>query len=117
MKIAQEMSEIFGTVAPPISSIPTNPIQAFGTLVSAGIKIFIFVASLTLLVYMMWGAYDWIVSGGEKEKIAKAQQKITNAVIGIFVLIAVLSVFCIITVDVLHLTDQCLNFKIPTLSP
>ena len=112
--------DIFGTIKPPISSIPDNPTVALGALISTGIQIFIFVAVVAMLIYLLMGAFEWVVSGGEKEKITKAQLKITNAVVGIVIIIAVLSVFCVITVNVLHLppdNGKCFNFTIPTLSP
>jgi hypothetical protein len=37
---------------------------------------------------LLWGAFQWLVSGGEKEKLAAAQQRIVQAIIG-FVLLGV----------------------------
>jgi len=108
---------IFGTIKPPITSIPDEPVAALSSIIAAGIQIFIFVAAIALLIYLLLGAFDWITSGGEKEKISKAQMKITNTIVGIIVLVVVLSVFCLITVDVLHLGDSCFNFTVPVLNP
>lgn len=109
------LQDIFGTIKPPISSIPDNPTEAIGALISTGIHIFIFVAAIAMMIYLLLGAFEWIVSGGEKEKITKAQLKITNAVVGIVVIIAVLAIFNLITVKVLHIFEAPFQFKIPTL--
>ena len=44
------------------------------------------IAILLVLVYLIWGAFDWITSGGDKEAVAKARNKIINALIGLAVL-------------------------------
>jgi len=115
------MEHVIGTIKPPISSIPSEPTVAFGSLISAGIYLFIVVASLAMLIYLMLGAYEWIISGGEKDRLSKAQLKITNAVVGIIVMIVVLSVFCVIKLEILKIPplglDSCFSFTIPTINP
>lgn len=115
--IAASTQDIFGTIKPPVSTIPNDPTVAVGSLISAGIQIFILVAAFALLIYLLLGAFEWIVSGGEKEKLTKAQLKITNAVVGIVIIILVISVFCIVTVNILNLSPdgKCFTFTIPTL--
>lgn len=41
---------------------------------------------LMVLVMLVWGAFDWITSGGDKEAVGKARSKIINALIGMAVL-------------------------------
>jgi len=107
----------FGTINSPISSIPTDPNTAIGSILSLLLKIFMLIALLAMGLYLLLGAFEWITSGGEKEKLTKAQGKIMNAVIGIFILIVVLSVFCVVTVNILKITDSCLNITLPQISP
>lgn len=96
----QTVDQIFGKITPPagmnIGGAGATPEQGFGQFIAFGIKTFIVVAGLFLILYLLWGAFDWIVSGGEKEKITKAQNKITNAVVGIVLVFAVLVVFNIL---------------------
>ncbi len=101
--LATTGEDIFGKIEPPISSIPANSATALGSLISLGIKVFIFISAIALLIYLLLGAFAWITSGGEKEQISKAQLKITNAVVGILVVIVVLVVFRVITVDILKI--------------
>lgn len=58
-----------------LSSFITNIMQlAFG------------LAIVLVLIYLVWGAFDWITSGGDKDAVGKARSKIVNALIGIAVL-------------------------------
>jgi len=46
------------------------------------------IGSIMVLVYFAWGAIDWITSGGDKGKVDTARTKITNAIIGIIILVS-----------------------------
>jgi len=50
------------------------------------IQIIFVIGALGVLAYFVWGAIDWIFSGGDKEKIASARKKIMTAVIGLALL-------------------------------
>lgn len=50
------------------------------------IKLAFIIAILIVLVMLVWGAIEWIVSGGEKEAVGKARGKIINALIGLAIL-------------------------------
>lgn len=69
----------FGVPAPAGSSI-------IGTLVKNVISLFFVFGGIATLLYFVWGAFDWIVSGGDKEKVAGARKKMTNAIIGLVLL-------------------------------
>ncbi len=62
--------------------------RGFGALVSRFFGVALSAASLLLLFYLVWGAIDWMTSGGDKGKVEKARNKITQAVIGLLVLLA-----------------------------
>lgn len=113
MKLAQ--TDIWGTIAPPTGA-PTD----LGVFIGGAIKIFIIVAAVALLIYLLWGAFDWITSGGEKEKLEKARNKMTQAVIGIIIVIFVLALFVVITSEVLNIieiTPQGWKFNLPKFGP
>jgi L-alanine-DL-glutamate epimerase-like enolase superfamily enzyme len=46
------------------------------------------VGGLAALLFLVWGALDWILAGGEDSKVASARQKMTGAVIGLAILAA-----------------------------
>lgn len=50
------------------------------------IGIFFTVGGLGVVIYFVWGAVDWILSGGDKEKVASARKKMTHAIIGLVLL-------------------------------
>jgi len=57
---------------------------------SDAVKNFLIVAfavGLVIVVIMLiWGAFEWIASGGDKESVGKARNRIINALIGFAVL-------------------------------
>lgn len=55
------------------------------------LRFFFVIAGLIALVYLLLGALSWITSGGNKENVEKAQQKIQAAIIGIIVIFLVLA--------------------------
>lgn len=66
-----------------------------GVLVKNAIILIFSFSALGVIAYFLWGAFDWIVSGGDKEKINSARKKMTHALFGL----AILSLsFVIITV-------------------
>ena len=92
--------------------------EGLTTLFSFGINIVIVLAAIFTLVYMLWGASDYITSAGDAEKMNKARQKIINAGIGVVIIIAVLSLWLLITQNILGIfggSDGGFEFKIPTL--
>lgn len=46
------------------------------------------IGSLAVIVYFLLGAFTWITSGGDKTKVEEARNKITNAIIGLVLLVS-----------------------------
>lgn len=44
------------------------------------------IAILVVLIMLIYGAFEWIISGGDKEAVGKARTRIMNALIGLAVL-------------------------------
>lgn len=63
-----------------------NPNATVGGLVTSALQILFIFAALAVLIFIVWAAFDWITSGGDKEKVAAARRKVTNAIIGLFLL-------------------------------
>lgn len=89
------MQDIFGTVnAPPGSEFVKNdPVTGFGTLIGFIIQMVFLVAGLATLIMLLWGALDWLLSEGQKEKLAKAQAKMVNAIVGLLLVVLAFTVF------------------------
>jgi len=97
-------SSVIGTINPPVNDplyTAADPNAAVGKIISMGIQIFFLVAAVATMIYLFWGAFDWISSSGEKEKILKAQNKIMNAVIGLILVVVVFILFNVIMGTVL----------------
>jgi len=115
------VQELFGGISPPdaMNVGGDNPVQGLGKLVAFGINMFITIAGIFLIIYLLWGAFDWISSAGEKEKITKAQNKITNALIGIVLVFVVLTVFNLLAGNLLGIVNPIdgggFEIKLPTL--
>lgn len=68
-------AKVSGNAGPDLSTLITNTINLFFVIGGIGFTIMI-----------LWGAVNWILSGGDKEKIAGARKRITTAIIGLVLL-------------------------------
>ena len=115
------IDDLFGGITPPpaMNVGGADPVQGLGKFIAFGINVFILIAGMFLLIYLLLGAFDWITSGGDKEKVQKAQNKITNALIGmvlIFVVLAVFIAFAGNSLGIIKPNDSGgFDIKIPTL--
>lgn len=57
-----------------------------GSFISNVLTVIFIIAIIAVLFFIVWGAFDWITSGGDKEAVGKARNKIINALIGMAVL-------------------------------
>ncbi len=75
-----------------INLTPGRPAQGInpGTdpriIITNAITIVFVVAVLAVLVFLIWGAFKWITSGGDKEAIKGARGMIVSALVGLAVL-------------------------------
>lgn len=73
----------------PTNIIIEKPKEGFGELgkfVNNLLTLAFGIALLVVLVMLIWGAFEWITSGGDKEAVGKARNRIINALIGMAVL-------------------------------
>jgi hypothetical protein len=59
-----------------------------GSIVSAALTYVFPVAGVMLLVYLLWGGFDYLTSMGDPKKAEGGRNKITNAVIGFIIIFA-----------------------------
>lgn len=67
-------------------------IPSLGGILTFVIRFFFVAAGLAALFYLLLGALSWVTSGGSKENVEKAQQKIIAAVVGVVLIVVVLSI-------------------------
>lgn len=80
------------------------------------LRFFFIVAGLIALVYLLLGAMAWITSGGNKESVDKAREKIQAAVVGLILIFAVLAIVIVIE-NVFFLPGQGLGLSKPIVFP
>lgn len=109
---------------PPQSCISVNQgpgglgfrIPTLSNILTFAIRLFFIIGGLAALVFLLLGALAWITSGGDKENVSKAQQKITNAIIGVILIAVVLAV--IVTLEqVIFGRAICLGLSCPLTIP
>ena len=66
--------------------------SALGILMGNLYNTLIMVSALALLLFLAWGGINWLMSGGDVDKVKKAQDQITNAVIGMVIVIGVVAI-------------------------
>lgn len=90
-----------------------GPNTSVGSIVSFLVAFIIVIAFLAALLYIVIGAFQWITSGGDKQKVADARNHIIAAIIGLIV-IALSFVIINVIMSALGLGDLG-NFQLPTL--
>jgi len=60
------------------------------------LRFFFIIAGLVALLYLLLGALSWITSGGNKESVDKAREKIQAAVVGLILIFVVLALVIVI---------------------
>lgn len=92
--------------------VASTPID---TILKNAFTIVFAVAALTVLVFLIYGAFKWITSGGEKEGTKSARTYITNALVGLAVL-ALAFVILRVVGDLVGF-NVLTGFVIPALGP
>lgn len=78
------ISKLLGSGAP-----NSAPKAGFNSIISLIINLLILAAILLSLLYLIWGGFDWITSGGDKQKLQSARHKVVFAIIGLVIVFLV----------------------------
>jgi hypothetical protein len=69
------------------------------------------IAALLVLLYLIWGAFEWITAEGDSGKLQKARNKMTHAVLGLIILATTLAIFTTLQqflgICVINIGDSC----------
>lgn len=71
-------------------------IPDFGVVLTFLIRTFFIVGGIIALLYLLLGAFSWITSGGNKENVDKAREKIQAAIIGVILIFVVLAIVIVL---------------------
>jgi hypothetical protein len=93
-----------------------DPEQGFGNLIGTLFGGVMTTAAMLTFLYLLWGAVEWITSGGESGKIESARNKITQAMVGLIILAATTALFMLLQqfldICVLNFNGSCSNYKL-----
>lgn len=69
---------------------------AISKFLSNGINLIYSLAAIVLIFMIIWGAFQWLTSGGDKEQLASAQRRIIHAIIGIIIFAAAFAIISVL---------------------
>lgn len=85
--LAQKVEDVFGTIqAPEVIKQYGGGAQGINRFINLGVEALFVAAAIIFSFMVFYSALQWIMSGGEKEKIAAAKGRLFNAIIGITLL-------------------------------
>lgn len=93
------MFNFLAVMAQDVSYAPVTlgfKIPVFNEVLTFIIRFFFIIAGLVALLYLLLGALSWITSGGNKESVDKAREKIQAALIGLILIFVVLAIVAVI---------------------
>lgn len=67
-----------------------------GSFITRVFSAIIIVAGIATFLYLIYGGVQWIMSGGEKDKITEAKSKITQAMIGLAVVASAWAIYSLV---------------------
>lgn len=78
---------VFGKITPPqfIQNIGSGE-RGISRILTTVLNLIYAIAAIAFVFMIIWSAWQWITSGGEKDKVAAARQRLTYAIIGIVIL-------------------------------
>ncbi len=87
-------------------------VPSLGDLIGNVLRLMFFIAGLYALVLLLLGGFQWVSSGGEEKKLGEARNKIINAIIGLVVMVAVLTLVILLE-QVVFGGKVCLGISCP----
>jgi len=83
-------------------------VTELGNLIGAGVGLIIVIALIITFFYLIIGGIKWITSGGDKGQVEEARNQITNALIGLAIVVGAWAIMKMIGfffgIDVFKLT-------------
>jgi hypothetical protein len=71
---------------PAIKKLPSDGGQAIAKYLGIIWQAIVILGGLFVLLYLAWGALDWILSGSDPERLKRAKDKIFNSIFGLVIL-------------------------------
>ena len=87
-------------------------VPTLGDLIGNALRLIFFIAGLYALVLLLLGGFEWVSSGGDDKKLSSARGKIINAIIGLVVMVAILTLVILLE-QVVFGGKVCLGISCP----
>ncbi len=71
------------------------------------------VGAIIVVIYFLWGAIEWIVAGGDQGKVAKARDRMTQAAIGLVLLVGSFTIIAFLSMVFFGDNFNILELTIP----
>lgn len=91
MKLAQTQEVPFKKITGPTTNIDPS-VGGVEDIITAVIGFLTMIGGILFVIWFMIGAYNWITAEGKPEKLEKARNHITQAIIGLVILVAAYSI-------------------------
>lgn len=95
------------------SPVPVG-FATLGDFIQKTLTLLFIIGILVVLAMLIWGAFEWIASGGDKEAVGKARGRIINALVGMAILAIAFALFQVVGQ---FLGFNIRDFIIPTPEP
>jgi hypothetical protein len=105
------LADVTSNVLPNSLSSTANPASALSHLLNTLILLILVIGGITFVFMLLFGGYQWITSGGDKEGLAKAKNRITHAVVGLIILF---SIFALLSLFGDFLGINLTSFNLPS---
>ena len=91
-------------------------IPSLSDILTFAIRAFFAIAGIAALFYMLIGAFGWVTSGGDKDSISAARERIQAAIVGMILIVAVLAIIWTLE-QVIFKKRICLGLSCPVTLP
>jgi TRAP-type C4-dicarboxylate transport system permease small subunit len=81
------MNEIINTSLPAEIASKT-PAQGLAFYIAVLWRSVVTLGGVAFIIFLIWGGIEWLTAGGDKGRVETAQKMISNALIGLVVLVA-----------------------------
>lgn len=59
---------------------------SLGTFISSLLNIIFSIATVLAFIWLVWGAFQYITAGGDKQKLSQARSRVTWAIVGLLLI-------------------------------
>lgn len=79
-------------------------------------KVSMNLGALAVIAYFIWGAFEWVTAGSDSKKVETARGRITNAIVGLVLLVASFTILSFISKIFFGKNFDLLKLTLPTQS-